>query len=100
MNLLKPLRHGLKKGTSSTTALCSTLAMWCLFPGHRFYLLTFVYKDHSSDLNIFDYQTFKQVRMRLVDEDSENDLHLVPGSHGMNVPSACIVVIIAGCRFT
>ena len=37
--------------------------------------------------------------MRLADEDSENDLHLVPGSHGMNVPSACTIVIIAGFRF-
>ena len=36
--------------------------------------------------------------MRLADEDSENDLHLVPGSHGMNVPSACTIVIIAGFR--
>ena len=26
----------------------------------------------------------------------ENSLHLVPGSHGMNVPSACTIVIIAG----
>ena len=36
--------------------------------------------------------------MRLDDEDLENDLQLVPGSHGMNVPSACTIVIIAGCR--
>ena len=34
--------------------------------------------------------------MKLADEDSEDDLHLVPGSHGMNVPSACTIVIIAG----
>ena len=37
--------------------------------------------------------------MRLADEDSENGLQLVPGSHGMNVPSACTIVIIAGFRF-
>ena len=36
--------------------------------------------------------------MRLADEDSENGIHLVPGSHGMNVPSACTIVIIAGFR--
>ena len=41
----------------------------------------------------------EQVRMRLADEDSENGLHLVPGSHGMNIPSACTTVIIAGFRF-
>ena len=37
--------------------------------------------------------------MKLADEDSEDDLHLVPGSHGMNVPSACTIVIIAGFRY-
>ena len=26
-------------------------------------------------------------------------LHLVPGSHGMNVPSSCTIVIIAGKLF-
>ena len=36
--------------------------------------------------------------MKLADEDSENDLQLVPGIHGMNVPSACTIVIIAGFR--
>ena len=35
--------------------------------------------------------------MRLADENSENSLQLVPGSHGMGVPSACTIVIIAGC---
>ena len=36
--------------------------------------------------------------MRLDDEDSaENGLLLIPGSHGMNVPSACTIVFIAGC---
>ena len=34
--------------------------------------------------------------MRLDDEDSENGLKLSPGSYGMNVPSACTIVIIAG----
>ena len=37
--------------------------------------------------------------MRLVDEDSKNVHQLVPGSQGMNVPSACTIVIIAGFRF-
>ena len=36
--------------------------------------------------------------MRLADEDSENSLQLVPGSHGMNVPSSCTIVIIAGLK--
>ena len=37
--------------------------------------------------------------MKLADEDSEKGLQLVPGSHGINVPSACTFVIIAGFRF-
>ena len=37
--------------------------------------------------------------MKLADEDSKNGLQLVPGSHGMNVPSACTIVIIAGFQF-
>ena len=36
--------------------------------------------------------------MRLADEDSEDDLKLVPGSQGISVPSACTIVIIAGFR--
>ena len=34
--------------------------------------------------------------MTLDDEDSVNGLKLVLGTHGMNVPSACTIVIIAG----
>ena len=34
--------------------------------------------------------------MRLDDEDSGDDLKLVSGSHGKDVPSACTIVIIAG----
>ena len=34
--------------------------------------------------------------MRLDDEDSVDDLKLVSGTHGMNVPNACTIVIIAG----
>ena len=37
-----------------------------------------------------------KVRMRLDDEDSEDGLKLVSGSYGMDVPSACTIVIIAG----
>ena len=37
--------------------------------------------------------------MILDNEDSENGRVFVPGSHGMNVPSACTIVIIAGFRF-
>ena len=40
--------------------------------------------------------TNKQVSMNLDDEDSEDNIKLVPGSHGMNVPSTCTIVIIAG----
>ena len=34
--------------------------------------------------------------MQLDNEDTHNRLQLVPGSHGMNVPSTCTIVIIAG----
>ena len=34
--------------------------------------------------------------MRLDDEDSGDGLKLVSGSYGMDVPSACTIVIIAG----
>ena len=34
--------------------------------------------------------------MRLDDEDTRKGLQLVPESHGMDVPSACTIVIIAG----
>ena len=54
----------------------------------------------SSINNIYLH---KQVVMRLDDEDKKNEtkieiekLQLVPGSKGMNVPSTCTVVIIAG----
>ena len=36
--------------------------------------------------------------MRLADEDSERGLQIVSGSQGMDVPSACSIVIIAGFR--
>ena len=38
----------------------------------------------------------KQVRMRLDDEAIGNGLHVVPETYGMDVPSSCTVVIIAG----
>ena len=38
--------------------------------------------------------------MKLADEDSEKGFNLFPGSQGMNVPSACTIVIIAGFRYT
>ena len=38
--------------------------------------------------------------MRLDDENKGNDLRLVPGSHGQNVPSTCTIVIIAGIHDT
>ena len=46
---------------------------------------------------IWWYLIIKQVRMKLYEEDSDG-LQLVPGSQGMNVPSACSIVIIAGFR--
>ena len=36
--------------------------------------------------------------MKLGDADSEKVLQLVSGSQGMNVPSACTIVMIAGLR--
>ena len=36
--------------------------------------------------------------MTLDDENAEIGLKLVPGSFGMNVPSACSIVIIAGTK--
>ena len=75
--------------TSWTTASSSTLATRLLFPGLRFNLITYFYP-----------QTFDcQVIMNLAGENSEKGLQLVPGSQGMNVPSACTIVIIAGFRF-
>ena len=38
--------------------------------------------------------------MILDDEDSEDGLKLVSGTHGMDVPNACTIVIIAGCYLT
>ena len=35
-------------------------------------------------------------KVRLDDEDSGDGLKLVSGSYGMDVPSACTIVIIAG----
>ena len=34
--------------------------------------------------------------MRLIDEDSEDGLQIVPGIPGLNSPSACTIVTIAG----
>ena len=34
--------------------------------------------------------------MRLDNGDTENALHIVPETYGMDVPSACTIVIIAG----
>ena len=38
--------------------------------------------------------------MTLDNDDSVDGLHLVPGSFGMNVPTSCTIVIIAGVRHT
>ena len=38
------------------------------------------------------------MRMRLDNEDTGNVLKIVPGTQGMQVPSACTIVIIAGKR--
>ena len=34
--------------------------------------------------------------MRMDDEETENHLQLFPQTYGMDVPSACTIVIIAG----
>ena len=38
----------------------------------------------------------KQVRLMLDNEDKGNGVKLIPETHGMDVPSACTIVIIAG----
>ena len=38
----------------------------------------------------------KQVWIRLDNNDTEKSLHLVPETYGLDVPSACTIVIIAG----
>ena len=60
--------------------------MRLLFPGLRC----------KSDNDIHFLTSNKQVRMTLEDEDTEDGLHFDPGSHGMNVPSTCTIVIMAG----
>ena len=42
------------------------------------------------------YLTNKQVWMRLDRNDTGIGLQLVPETYGMDVPSACTIVIIAG----
>ena len=44
----------------------------------------------------FDVWKTKQVRLRLDDADTGNGLQIVPETYGMDVPSACTIVIIAG----
>ena len=39
---------------------------------------------------------YLKLSIRLDDEDSGDALKLVSGAHGMRVPSACTIVIIAG----
>ena len=41
-----------------------------------------------------------QIWLSLDDEETGEELQLVPGSHGMNVPTACTIVIIAGMNTT
>ena len=59
---------------------------------------SFKIRIYKSNSEAQCYQITKQVRLRLPDEDSDKGLKLVPGSHGMNVPSACTIVIIAGFK--
>ena len=59
--------------------------MWGLYPGHR------LQSDFLKNL----YIHFK-VFMTLDDEVSDTVLDIVPESYGMDVPSACTIVIIAG----
>ena len=44
----------------------------------------------------FDVWQTKQVRLRLDDADTGNGLQIDPKTYGMDVPSACTIVIIAG----
>ena len=43
-----------------------------------------------------DKLSVKQVQVRLDNNDTEKSLQLVPETYGMDVPSACTIVIIAG----
>ena len=44
----------------------------------------------------FDVWQTKQVRLRLDDADTGNGLQIVPETYGIDVLSACTIVIIAG----
>ena len=54
-----------------------------------------VISEYIKDLLLILITFNNQVRMRLDDEDT-GSVQLVPQTHGMDVPSACTIVIIAG----
>ena len=44
----------------------------------------------------YKHLTYVQVWIKLDNEDTKNTLHIVPETYGMDVPSACTIVIIVG----
>ena len=64
--------------------------MRLLFPGHRFELDNTNHNESIVSINHL------KVSMTLDYEEPGEGLKLVPGTQGMDVPSACTIVIIAG----
>ena len=64
------------------------MAMRLLFPGHRSKSVFYVFRIIKIEK--------KQVRMNLDNEAIRNGLKLVPETYGMEVPSSCTFVMIAG----
>ena len=48
----------------------------------------------------FEMYCHPKVIMTLENEESGNGLNFVPQTYGMDVPSACTIVIIAGKKYT
>ena len=58
--------------------------------GHRF---------KYFELNMY-YNCHPKVIMTLENEESGNGLNFIPQTYGMDVPSACTIVVIAGKKYT
>ena len=46
------------------------------------------------------YNCHLKVMMTLENEESGNGLNFIPQTYGMDVPSACTIVVIAGKKYT
>ena len=58
--------------------------------GHRF---------KSFEFNMY-YNYHPKVIMTLENEESGNGLNFIPQTYGMDVPSACTIVVIGGKKYT